>query len=400
MALVNKDFITPAEASGIVLGAYQGVTTNLPFASILPDMDNPTGLSLSWTPNQPRFEIGEMEFSAYDAEAPYDETKGGGKRSYTEMLPLRKRHRVSEEDIMKGVASPAFTVDAENNVVATQSAADNLREAFVRLGKELAFTVDRYRSEAVVNGKIEPKPGSNNDVGWDYGRDASLTVSLSATKTWDKQGDPVVDIRNWTDAIDDNDGDLPTILVTTRKVWRAMTANKNLIKYFYSTTAADNLPSLLRDDELTKVLTTMTDIRDVVIIDELYRNYARQQGIELPGKVKSFFPEDTVLLLPALGDTSMGYTAFGPTAQAREKAVYGITRTYDAGPVGVVLDSAGSNPGYEALINATALPVVIKSNSTFKATVTSSTASSTASSTTDATASSTTDATAGSGSKK
>ena len=35
MALVNKDFITPAEASGIVLGAYQGATSALPFGQIL-----------------------------------------------------------------------------------------------------------------------------------------------------------------------------------------------------------------------------------------------------------------------------------------------------------------------------------------------------------------------------
>ena len=37
MSLLNKDIITPDEASAIVLGAYQTTTAALPFASILPD---------------------------------------------------------------------------------------------------------------------------------------------------------------------------------------------------------------------------------------------------------------------------------------------------------------------------------------------------------------------------
>ena len=370
MALVNKDFITPAEASGIVLGAYQGATSALPFGQILTDMNNPTGVNVSWVPNQPRFEVDTMEFSAYDAEAPYDETHAGGVKKYTEMLPLRKRHRVSEEDIVKGVASPSFTIDPEvNGVVATPTAADNLREAFVRLGKELAFTLEMYRVEAAVNAKIEPKSDSASDNGWDYARDESLTITKDSGQTWADGGDPVQDLRDWADKIDAVEGDAPSIMLTTKKVWRALAKNTAMIKYYYPTTAKASLPSLLKDDELKYVLVQMTDIRDVVIVDDLYKEYAHQMKIELPGKVKSFFPENTVLLIPALGDTSMGYTAFGPTAQAKEKAVYGITREYDAGPVGVVLDSTGTNPGYEALVNASALPVLVKSNSTLKATV-------------------------------
>lgn len=370
MALVNKDFITPAEASGIVLGAYQGATSALPFGQILADMNNPTGVNVSWVPNQPRFEVDTIEYSAYDAEAPYDETHAGGKKMYTEMLPLRKRHRVSEEDIVKGVASSSFTIDPEvNGVVATPTAADNLREAFVRLGKELAFTLEMYRVEATVDAKISPKSGSAFDNEWDYARDSSLTINKSTGQTWADGGDPVQDLRDWADKIDAVEGDAPSIMLTTKKVWRALAKNAAMIKYYYPTTAKDSLPNLLKDDELKYVLVQMTDIRDVIIVDDMYKDYARQMKIELPGKVKSFFPENTVLLIPALGDTSMGYTAFGPTAQAKEKAVYGITREYDAGPVGVVLDSTGTNPGYEALVNASALPVLVKSNSTLKATV-------------------------------
>lgn len=99
MALINKDIITPAEASAIVLGAYQSTREILPFGKILPDVMNPTGLNVSWVPNQPRFEVEEMKYSTWDSEAPYDKTTGGGKKSYTEMRRCasaphqRARHR-------------------------------------------------------------------------------------------------------------------------------------------------------------------------------------------------------------------------------------------------------------------------------------------------------------------
>ncbi len=101
-----------------MLGAYQSTREILPFGKILPDVMNPTGLNVSWVPNQPRFEVEEMKYSTWDSEAPYDKTTGGGKKSYTEMLPLRKRHRISEHDIAAG------RVDA----TATE-ASDELREA-------------------------------------------------------------------------------------------------------------------------------------------------------------------------------------------------------------------------------------------------------------------------------
>lgn len=49
--------------------------------------------------------------------------------------------------------------------------------------------------------------------------------------------------------------------------------------------------------------------------------------------------------------------------------MYGISRQYDAGPIGAILDIPSATPGYEAYVNGTMLPVLVQSNSTFKATV-------------------------------
>lgn len=360
MALVNTDIITPSEASAIVLGAYQTTRAMLPFGRILPDVMNPTGLNVSWTPNQPRYEVEEMKYSTWDAEAPYDKTEGGGVRSYTRMLPLRKRHRVSELDIAAGRVAAT-----------TGEAGDELRVALGRLGIEMAYTVEKAGVAVAVDAQLGVNE-SNVNANWDYARDPALTIAKpAAAKLWNgANGDPVKDVRDWSDLIYSKEGARPRVMVTTRKVMNAMMGNANIMKYAYNGQAqADMTPQFVGEDTVRRVMSAYANVTDVLIVDEAYERYARQQRIILPGGVASFFPEDTILLLPGLDDTGIGYTALGPTAEAKQSSVYGITRQYDAGPIGVILDSPSAAPGYEAYVNGTALPVLEQSNSTLKATV-------------------------------
>ena len=353
MSLLNKDIITPADASALVLGAYQTTTAALPFASILPDQF--TGLSVEWTPNQKNPEADEVKFSTWDAEAPYGRTVGGEKLSYTSMLPLRKRMRVSEKDIANGSISLSG-----GELQAT------LSDYFVQLGKELAYRLEKARVAVAVDAKLGVTE-SNENAAWDYARADALNVTLSDTKVWDQQGDPVKDLRSWSDLIDDNDGARPTVMVTTRKVVNALMANTLIIQYFYGGKGS-TLPKLVSEDNVKSVLSLYAGIQDIYVVDEMYRDFARQSKITLPGGVKSFFPENTVLLIPAFNDVNMGYTALGPTAEAQTPD-YGITREKNAGPIGAVLNTPSATPGYEAYMNAAALPVLVQSNSTLKATV-------------------------------
>ena len=356
MALVNTDIITPAEASGIVLGAYQTTRSMLPFGGILPDRNNATGIKVDWVPNAPRVQADEMPFSAWDAEAAYDRTETLVRKAYTEMLPLRKRHRVGEYDIVTGRAS-------------VDGAGDELRAAFARLGTELAYTVERACVAVAVDGVLGVS-AANMAPKWDYERDTALTVELKTKGLWsDASADPVKDLKTWSQLVYDKDGMRPHAMITTRKVMDVLMANTAIMRYNYQGAAqSDMLPPFIAEDLVKVVLAQYANITDVVIIDELYEDYARQQKIVLPGGEKGYFPENTVLLLPGLGDTGIGYTALGPTGEALT-ASYGIQREYNAGPVGVVHDIPSGTPGYEAYANATALPVLVQSNSTFKATV-------------------------------
>ena len=59
---------------------------------------------------------------------------------------------------------------------------------------------------------------------------------------------PVQDLRDWADKIDAVEGDAPSIMLTTKKVWRALAKNAAMIKYYYPTTAKASLPNLLKDE--------------------------------------------------------------------------------------------------------------------------------------------------------
>lgn len=235
MALINKDIITPAEASAIVLGAYQSTREILPFGKILPDVMNPTGLNVSWVPNQPRFEVEEMKYSTWDSEAPYDKTTGGGKKSYTEMLPLRKRHRISEHDIAAGRVAATAT-----------EASDELREALARLGTEMAYRTEKANVAVAVDAKLGIGE-SNLTANWDYARDASLAVELKANNLWSNAAsDPIKDLRKWSDLVYKAEGTRPRVMVTTRKVMNTLMENAAVMKYFYAGQAqSDMLPAFI-----------------------------------------------------------------------------------------------------------------------------------------------------------
>ena len=72
-------------------------------------------------------------------------------------------------------------------------------------------------------------------------------------KTWDKTGDPVKDLRAWSDLIDDKKGARPTIMVTTRKVVNALMSNAAIINYLFRGQGS-TLPALVSENDVKSVL--------------------------------------------------------------------------------------------------------------------------------------------------
>lgn len=345
---LDTSIITPAEATGFAQAAYDTFAAQFPFAKILPEKSNGGTTLVSWEPNHKPKQNSFM-FRTWDAEAPYGKTEGAGVQYYTELLPLAKRLRITEQDQIKGLESPTFLHD-------------KLEQYFMQLGGEAAWRMESARVQAVINGAFKVEENGLKAT-YDYKRKAALTVDLAA-KTWDTaDADPVADVLSWIDAIKKADGIRPAAVVTSSDVLAALAMNKKVIEAFYARGAANDLPTRIGTDDVISVLKRYAQISEILVADDAYRAIGR----DLDGGMGEFYPANTFVMVPALSGTTVGYTASGPTAEAADPS-YQIGKSDNSGLIGAVF--ATTEPtGIEAYVDGSALPVLEQSNSTLAATV-------------------------------
>lgn len=349
----DTTLLTPAQASAYAQGAFETVASQLPFGSILPNYDNPEGLTVSWTPNQ-RVDEDEAEFRAFDAEVEYGRTVGAASGLSLNLIAIGRRMRVTERDIINHAGESSDWVRAK------------LQEYFEQLGRNIAFRLERAKVDAIVNAKLTIDENGIKGT-WDFQRKRTLTVNLA--KKWnDPTSNPLTDLKAWSDAIDAAEGDLPGAMVTTRAVMDALAAHPLIVKY--AAAAANNevaatIPNVSYQS-VRNVLSQYAGITDVLVADTAYADYAKSRLINLPGGVKSYFPANTVLLLPSLAGNTVGMTAIGPTAEQVTTA-YGLSG--GTGLSAAVFPGFNNTPGWDAYATGTMLPVIRMANSTLTATV-------------------------------
>lgn len=349
----TSDIIAPDDATGLVQGAFDGVSAQLPFNGVLPNTNAdslPDGiqadeLTVNWTPNQRvKMDDGPV-FRAFDAEAPYGKINGSGTRMYAQMQPFGKKHRITERDIATQGDS-AYTADKASGF-------------FTKLGAEAAFMLEKAKLQVALTGEL--KINENGVAGtYDFKRNAELTDTPVDVKWGDANANVADDINKFRDLIVQHDGMIPTVMVTSRKVVQALTKNKQLIQFLYSKTTG--VPGSIRQSDVLGLLNEYAGISQVLIADEMYEQYFQQNRIVR----QDMFPNDTVLLLPGLGDTGIGVTAIGPTAEAKSGIV---SNPNDIGLVGVMQATPGNTPAYDVYVNGTVLPVLAQPDSTLKTTV-------------------------------
>lgn len=353
MATPDTTILSPDQATALVRGAFDGTSNSLPLNDVLPNTSNAEGLQVSWEANT-RVEDDEMPFSAFDAEAPYGKTTGAGATKMLKLMPLRKRMRTTEMDIIMNRGNSA---DWQR---------DKLTEYFQQLGTEAAFRLERARADTIVNAKLDISENGLKGVSYDFERDASLEVTLATGKKWSEhKTDPINDFKTWKQKIKAVDGDKPTMMLTTEAVMDALAEDPFIIKYAANVEADITRPQIAYQN-VRNVLAQYAGITTVMTVDTMYDEYLRTQRIKFKGGVETFFPENTVILLPGAGG-GLGETAIGPTAETSITG-YDIAALSN-GFIGAVFSSIGNQPGYEAYVTGTGLPVLRMANSTFKATV-------------------------------
>ena len=343
---LEKSIISPAEASGLVQEAYDTVTASLPMAQVLPDKSNGGDLLVEWAPNFV-LDQDDAEFRAWDAEAGYGRTRGGGQTKHTELIAMSRKLRVTEKDIIRFGAS-------------TDAIRSRLEENLVQLGKEVAWRTERARLDVALNAKLSVDENNIKGV-YDFERDASLDVTPAVA--WDKaEATPIKDIRAWVDAVKALRGMVPKAVVTTSDVLNALSQNPSIIMIATGHSKA-NIPDMIGIDQVKAVLQSFTGIGQFLLADEVYQ----ESNVKYSTTFDSKFPATSFLMLPQLGTTAVGFTASGPTVEAGD-AEYAVGKAENSGWVGAVFSTA-TPPAYEAYVNGSVLPVLTQANSTVRASV-------------------------------
>lgn len=347
---VDSSLISPAEATSIVQGEMQALNENLPLAPALPDVSNGTKLTVEWTPNNLQDRPDGAHFGAWDAEPERSKTQSVFSSKHAELLPLRKTQDITERNMIDNIA--------QSDDWKRQKAEANLTLAAL----EIEWRLEKARYDIITTGKLViDENGVKGTL--DFGRDADLTVNLTAAKKWSgADTDPYKDIKGWIKQLTDkDDGAAPTAVLTSSSVIDALSENPKFIQNCYGV-AASTLPTTISREQVIATLAKL-GLTDVRMVDLEYRTlgYKRDSGIN------DFYAKNTFTLLPALDSPELGFTAIGPTVEGNASD-YGISTADGSGFIGLV-GRQEMPVRYASYVNGSAMPVLVMPNTTLHAAV-------------------------------
>lgn len=158
---------------------------------------------------------------------------------------------------------------------------------------------EEMRMMALTTGAIAISANGQN-YEYDYGvpTDHKVEVTTSWSNT---SSDPIEDLRQWMDKVEDDTGVRPTRGICTRKTWGYLRKNQTIIKSIF--VLSNGGVQALSDARLTQYLSDELGL-ELIIYGKRYVNDT--------GAATSFVPDDTVVLFPE-GD--LGFTWFGTTPE-------------------------------------------------------------------------------------
>lgn len=136
----------------------------------------------------------------------------------------------------------------------------------------------------------------NYDYGMPEDHKTTVTTSWSTTTS-----DPIEDLRNAMDKVEDDTGVRPTRGICTRKTWGYLRKNENIIKSIF--VLSNGQVGALSDARLTQYLQDELGL-ELIIYGKRYKNDS--------DAATQFVPDDTVTLFP---EGSLGTTWFGTTPE-------------------------------------------------------------------------------------
>lgn len=158
---------------------------------------------------------------------------------------------------------------------------------------------EEMRMMALTTGAISIT-ANGQDYEYNYGMPEDHKIEV--TTSWsDTTSDPIEDLRNAMDKIEDDTGIRPSRGICTRKTWGYLRKNQNIIKSIF--VLSNGQVGALSDARLTQYLSDELGL-ELIIYGKRYVNDA--------GTATQFVPDDTVVLFPS---GPLGTTWFGTTPE-------------------------------------------------------------------------------------
>lgn len=276
------------------------------------------GLDLKWIKGSKGLPV-SLAPSTFDAKAKFRD-RIGVKAMETEMPFFREGYKVKEKDrqeILRALDSndPYARTVMEGIFSDTQNLIEGARVVPERMVWQLLAPVDG-------NPKINI---TANGVAYEYNYDPNNTfktnnyISLS-TKKWNdpETAEPINDIRDAQNKIEDATGVRPSIMVVSRKTMNYLIAAKSVAAAVLSQNSTANI--IMTDETVKAVFMTLLGVTIVV--------YTKKYKME-DGTASSFYPDDMVTLLPngPVGNTWYGTTPEEADLQGASSAEVSIVNT-------------------------------------------------------------------------
>lgn len=245
------------------------------------------------------------EYRAYDAEPGFG-SREGISRVTGELPPIGQQYVLGEYDSLR-----------------LRSAGQEIRDLLLRDAERIARQIDTRlefaRADALVNGSV-----TLNEAGVmatvDF--DRSSAHEVTAGTVWSNIAALILDdLQVWRDVYIDTTGAPPGTLMMSTKVRNYLLRNTQIKNHALPGITG---PTQVNVDALSQVLSQF-DLPPITTYDARARRRDTSVNTDTSGTIVSqrFIPEDKVLFLPAPGDSSMGSTMWGVTAEAQEPE-YGI----------------------------------------------------------------------------
>lgn len=343
------DLINPAE---IATYWTETASNRIPYlGNLLFPSKKRLGLNLKWFKGGKGLPV-SLAPAAFDAKAKVRDRIGVSGLE-TEMAFFRESMRVGEQERQQLL----LATSAANSEVIKPILA-NIYDDVTNLVNGAEVVAERMRMQLLASGTIDIT-ANGIPYEYDYKFNDDHRDVLSGTAKWYdlENSDPVINIQEWQDEIEEDTGIRPTRAVCTRKTWNYLLKNKK-IRLDLNPIGGQNI--IMTDKMLQQYLLEKLGLTVAV--------YNKKYLTEVGGDSEQFFPDDVFTLLP---DGSLGNTYFGTTPEeadlmsGKSRAKVSIVNT------GVAITTYVEEHPVNALtiVSAICLPSWETIDSTFIATV-------------------------------